>query len=507
MNTRLFSISLIFILLLSACAATPTASPQLEQAITPEQAPAPVTDAASTVAPASVTLTYPIVDTSQAKCYDAAQAIPCETGFSGQDAEYNGNAPRYQNNGDGTVSDLVTGLMWQQNPGSKMTYAKAAAGADSFSLAGYDDWRLPTIKELYSLILFDGTDVSGCNGTCAATPFINTRYFHFSYGDTTAGERVIDSQFASSTKYVSTTMNGDETLFGVNFADGRIKGYGLQIRGQDKTFYVLYVRGNPSYGQNAFSDNGNGTITDSATGLTWMQADSGAGMDWQTALNYCEALELGGSSEWRLPNAKELQSLVEYSRSPATSNSAAIHPIFSVSTITDESGQPDYPFYWSSTTHADSSGRGAFAAYVSFGRALGYMNAWIDVHGAGAQRSDPKTGSASEYPQGHGPQGDAIRIENYVRCVSGGADYAPDGIPTETRLTMSVTSSGLEQEQQPGQPAQPNVQGGQPPQEAINACTASTQGAACTFTVPNGAVSGTCQLIQQQLACVPTSRP
>jgi streptogramin lyase len=45
------------------------------------------------------------------------------------------------------------------------------------------------------------------------------------------------------------------------------------------------------------------------------------------------------------------------------------------------------------------------------------MNGWIDVHGAGAQRSDPKTGEAEDYPFGRGPQGDAIRIYNYVRLV------------------------------------------------------------------------------------------
>jgi len=42
---------------------------------------------------------------------------------------------------------------------------------------------------------------------------------------------------------------------------------------------------------------------------------------------------------------------------------------------------------------------------------------WIDVHGAGAQRSDPKAGDPSAWPTGHGPQGDAIRIDNYVRLV------------------------------------------------------------------------------------------
>jgi len=45
---------------------------------------------------------------------------------------------------------------------------------------------------------------------------------------------------------------------------------------------------------------------------------------------------------------------------------------------------------------------------------------WIDVHGAGAQRSDPKSGNPADFPKGHGPQGDAIRILNYVRLVRGG---------------------------------------------------------------------------------------
>ena len=42
------------------------------------------------------------------------------------------------------------------------------------------------------------------------------------------------------------------------------------------------------------------------------------------------------------------------------------------------------------------------------------------MHGAGSQRSDPKTGEASRFPYGRGPQGDVIRIENGVRCVRGG---------------------------------------------------------------------------------------
>ena len=62
--------------------------------------------------------------------------------------------------------------------------------------------------------------------------------------------------------------------------------------------------------------------------------------------------------------------------------------------------------------------QGGTAVYVAFGRALGWMHGeWRDVHGAGAQRSDPKAGNPADFPQGRGPQGDVIRIYNFVRCV------------------------------------------------------------------------------------------
>jgi hypothetical protein len=232
-------------------------------------------------------------------------------------------------------------------------------------------------------------------------------------------------------------MDGNATMFGVNFADGRIKGYPVgPTRGRrEKTYYVLYVRGNPRYGRNDFHDNGDGTVTDRATGLTWMQVDSGhlkAGrkgdgrLNWAEALKWAESLTFAGHSDWRLPNAKELQSIVDYTRSPDTTKSAAIAPVFKVTAIKNEGGKPDAPCYWTSTTHASARG-GATAAYVAFGRSLGWMRArrsgryrLMDVHGAGSQRSDPKAGDPSEFPRGRGPQGDVIRIYNFARCVRGG---------------------------------------------------------------------------------------
>lgn len=383
--------------------------------------------------------TNTIIDTNQTSCYNNYdQLSPCPdpgNSFFGQDAQYIRTQPSYVDNGDGTISDLNTALMWQQSPDTngdgnitsddKLTYDEAVTGAGNLNLAGYNDWRLPTIKELYSLIDFSGKDPSGYEGTDTSgfVPFINTTYFDFAYGDTSAGERIIDSQFASDTLYVANTNNNqDGSLFGVNFADGRIKGYGLRPFGSDKKFFVIYVRGKSGYGQNSFQDNGDETITDLSTNLMWTQNDSGVGLNWEESLAWVQEKNGEnhlGYNDWRLPDAKELQSLVDYSRSPDTTSSAAIDPLFSTTSITNEAGQADYPCYWSSTTHINWTFMpGPSGVYIAFGRAMGYMNgSWVDVHGAGAQRSDPKNGDPANFPTGRGPQGDAIRIYNYVRLV------------------------------------------------------------------------------------------
>ncbi len=96
-------------------------------------------------------ITYPVVDTGQEICFDNADGIACpgqEEAYYGQDAQYSGLQPAYADNGDGTVTDLNTGLMWMQDAGKKVTYFKGIASVDGFSFAGYDDWRVPTIKEL-----------------------------------------------------------------------------------------------------------------------------------------------------------------------------------------------------------------------------------------------------------------------------------------------------------------------------------------------------------------------
>jgi hypothetical protein len=68
-----------------------------------------------------------VVDTGQEKCYDNSREIICpEPGeaFYGQDAQNQGIQPAYQDNGDGTVTDLNTGLLWQQDPGDEFGIIK-----------------------------------------------------------------------------------------------------------------------------------------------------------------------------------------------------------------------------------------------------------------------------------------------------------------------------------------------------------------------------------------------
>jgi len=376
---------------------------------------------------------YPIVDTNQTLFFsnDAIIDEPAKgEDFYGQDASFTINPPSYTDNGDGTISDNVTGLMWQQDPGEKLTWPEAVELLKQINqegMYGYNDWRIPSMKELYSLVDFSGLTRKSSD---TSVPYIDTDYFAFEYGDAAGENRFIDSQILSSTIYDSTTLGGNTTVFGYNFADGRIKGYEI-----DKDFYCYFVRGNTSYGQNIFVDNGDGSITDEATSLMWSQYDSGyykAGTESDGTLNWQEALEwvdemnasnFLGYSDWRLPNIKELQSLVDYTKSPVTTGTPAIDDLFYCTPILNCFDEDDYGYYWSSTTHDDTSASSIeynAASYQVFGNAMGLMNnTEVDAHGAGSQKSDPKTGNRIDYPAPDeaAPQGDEQRVYNMVRLV------------------------------------------------------------------------------------------
>ena len=121
---------------------------------------------------------YPIVDTGQTACYDEATEIACPAAgeaFFGQDAQSSDTQPSYTKSSDGlTVKDNVTGLTWQQGYAGPMGWSDAKGACESqnaAALGGYKDWRLPTIKELYSL--WDGS---------VGWPYLDTDTFAHPHG-------------------------------------------------------------------------------------------------------------------------------------------------------------------------------------------------------------------------------------------------------------------------------------------------------------------------------------
>ncbi|MCG8124680.1 MAG: DUF1566 domain-containing protein [Candidatus Thiodiazotropha taylori] len=342
-----------------------------------------------------------VPDTGQFGCFNNRQRVTCkdtQQRFRGQDGHYSARLA-YRDNRDGTISDLVTGLRWQQaHNAQRLSYMDAQSACNRLELAGRRDWRLPSITELFSLSHWRQPE--------GRQHYIDERFFEFAepgpevlrndpYRDTHNVSMM--GQTWSSTEYVGEiALNPDTThYFFFNFLDGRIKAAPGQ--GHTRLFYRC-VSGEP-WGDNLLQDNRNGTVTDAAMELMWQASDDGQPRDWSQALCYCEDLELAGYRDWRLPNIKELQTLVDYRYSEP-----AIDP--KLFRQKDKAG-----WFWSSTTHGENP---AMASYICFGPCTSVDGE--DVHGAGAQRSDPKTGNPARW-RARGGQRDETRIFNYARCV------------------------------------------------------------------------------------------
>ena len=267
----------------------------------------------------------------------------------GEDSEYVINPPTYtklDTSGNvlpddaddwAMVRDDITGLIWEvktdfddiHNVDDTYTWQGAQdnfiAQLNNDNFGGYADWRLPTIKELYTLVN------KGRHNTAVNRDFFpNIKY-------STATPRLV--YWSSTTAVVDSGLAWYQ-----DFQDGDIyfKGNG----DKEHANYVLAVRGRQV--NSTFVDNEDGTVTDIATGLIWQQAGptdqegSARTMTWEEALTYCEELELAGKDDWRLPNINELQSIVDYT---------AYDPSVDVTIFPDtQSGS-----YWSSTTYDPNS--------------------------------------------------------------------------------------------------------------------------------------------------------
>jgi len=258
-----------------------------------------------------------IPDTGQTQSY---------TDTWGEDSDYTINPPSYTDNENGTVTDNMTGLMWQQEVnGTTYTWVGSGTYCENLSLGGHTDWYLPSRRELISIVDY-GTH----------NPSIDTISFPNTY------------IYPSPSYWSSTTQASDTSrAWVVRFSWGNVYGY---IKTGSSN--IRCVRAGHESSLSDFTDNDYGTVTDNVTGLMWQQEDNDTTYTWENALTYCEdILSLAGYSDWRLPNIKELESIIDGSLYDPVIDSTYFSYTKSSS-------------YWSSTTFVDMSYPAAW--YVNF---------------------------------------------------------------------------------------------------------------------------------------------
>ncbi len=244
-------------------------------------------------------------DTGQTKCYDNVGEIPCPASgepFYGQDAQYQGPKRSYTKLGSGGVElpdnatiadgwimtrDNVTGLIWEiktedgtvhdkyntyfwcdQNPdtngGDEGLCGKGVIDTKDFidalnssKFGGYSDWRLPTIKELSTLVSFG---ISSQGVAIDMTYFPNT----LSFG------------YWSATTDANSTSNAWRAYSNV----------GLVVPNKIYDGYVRAVRSEQDRLLDNLVNNHDGTITDTTTGLMWQKCSMG--QIYNSVTNECD---------------------------------------------------------------------------------------------------------------------------------------------------------------------------------------------------------------------------
>ncbi len=210
------------------------------------------------------------------------------TATFGEDNDYMIQVPYFLLNGNGTVTDTVTSLMWQQSDGGEMPIENAKAYCDSLTLGGYTDWRLPNAHEAFSILNHQHTNP-------ALDPAVFT---------------ATDAEYW----WTKDRQSNDTTKIWVTNAGGGIGNHPKSetiSAGGTKKFHVKAVRDvvPPITIPSHYTDNGDSTITDHATNLMWLKFPVSGSLSWENAISYAESLNLATYTDWRLPNVKELQSL------------------------------------------------------------------------------------------------------------------------------------------------------------------------------------------------------
>ncbi|KON78147.1 DUF1566 domain-containing protein [Leptospira kirschneri] len=319
-----------------------------------------------------------IFDTGQTLCWNGAGTVQtCSLWLPGADGDFN-NVPNARNfigptqhckfTSDYTIFDPLHGLTWkacaQGQTGSdcsgsipiSMNWADTNGGLPGSctelntlnsgeGYAGRTNWRLPTVRELASIVHYTNN------------PHIENAFF--------------PSRTFTGRSYMTSTI--DAKVAGNNWTIDFAVTPPMDVRissiSQATSIYLRCVSGNTMPAP-SFVDQADGTIRDLNTGLLWSQCTEGQGagcgltpptsMDWNTARGNCNGKVLAGPGRvWRLPNINELLSIVDYSN--AIFMLPAIDSAFFPLTANG--------LYWTSTTY-DSNKSFAISILFSTGAVL-----------------------------------------------------------------------------------------------------------------------------------------
>ena len=247
--------------------------------------------------------------------------------------------PRFTDNGDGTVTDNLTELLWLKNAKcfgqnnwndalvDSNNLADGQCGLSDGSSAG--DWRLPNVREHLSLVDYG----QGNPPLPAGHPFTDVQLYYYYWTSSTVADRTPAACVVSmEAPYAGPQLMDDVPKSHVDGyfwpvrsgTDVEIASAPVPQTGQTQSF-ALRDDGDLEEGLQwpdpRFTDNGNGTVTDNLSGLIWLKNVNCLGeKNWNDALDASNNLANGqcglsdGScrGDWHLPNVSELRSLIDH---------------------------------------------------------------------------------------------------------------------------------------------------------------------------------------------------
>ncbi len=284
----------------------------------------------------------PVLQTGQTQSYDADGNVVTDGSVKDDGYYQAGIARSYGRDGD-IVIDNTTGLEWEDNESIEKQWVldenyngndsntsgdTATTYCEEFNLGNYEDWRLPSVKELQTIINSGETASAANNGIF--TNIISTFYW-------------------TSTSY----FDFPHAAFMIDFYAGQVT-----TNAKSNERYTRCVRGNQFVTSNYSRQND--IVSDISTGLYWQDNSEAKDLTltWEAAIDYCEnILTLGDYTDWRLPNKNELMHIVEHNISQP-----AINGVFQNS--------ESLP-YWTSTTY-DYRKTSAWTVNFKQGHVLAY---------------------------------------------------------------------------------------------------------------------------------------